>query len=703
MPSRDRGFRLASAAVFVILAIPVLAAHAGTSGSPPIAGGAVPDSSGDSPTVLADTTDDVDPRPTFLQGRPSVRVSQNCYFPGEVVGITLKNVGGGLLVFTSIPDYEVVSDVLGTVRMILFGFQVGDVVMGPGESMEFRWNQLWFAKDENGDFIHLFEPVPEGEYRAVVKVAEEQDVVVTLGEASFIIGACDVQVSAGDDVFVDEGQPFSLSPSLNETGTANLTSISWDLDPSVDGNGDGNPRNDADLVGETPTLVLGDDGIYPVTLNVRGFLPNATRQAAQDVVFAIDSSGSMQWNDPQDLRKDAAQRYVDFLVPDDRAAVVDFDEFALLVQDEHLSSNYDRVKANIDLVDSDGGTYIAPGLALSLDELQHWGHPNHHWVVILLTDAESIFEDDDILIPLQTLRAKSLGVRVFPVGLNVPPRLDPVMQRIADETGGQYFSTPSPDALADIYDAVLQAVRGRRGSFFVASDTLTVTVRNVAPNAAASADVTAAGTVNVTLRVAGEKWHDVVLTLYRDGNAIGNASILRVPGSPDDQSATVWNATLFEGSASVARIVYTPMDDAVNGQPNGADPAWVIVALPNGTEVRFHHTFNAGHTNTWVWDVDLTGQISGSAAKATLVINVSDPGSDDILITVDWGDGATETRVHFADGIGADPFPSPSGFPASVTDSAVHEYRATGTYTVTLTIADDDGGSIVVALVIVID
>ena len=178
--------------------------------------------------------------------------------------------------------------------------------------------------------------------------------------------------------------------------------------------------------------------------------------------------------------------------------------------------------------------------------------------------------------------------------------------------------------------------------------------------------------------------------------------MLRVPGSPNEQSATLTDVTIFEGSVSVARVVYTPMDDAVNGQVNGADPAWVVVTLQNGTELRFHHTFNVLHPDTWVWDVDLTGQVAGGAARATVVTEVADPGSDDIVVTIDWGDGTGETRTHFANGFGPDPFPSPGGSPTSLTDLAVHEYRGVGSYTVTLTIADDDGGSTVLVLMVVV-
>ena len=108
-----------------------------------------------------------------------------------------------------------------------------------------------------------------------------------------------------------------------------------------------------------------------------------------------------------------------------------------------------------------------------------------------------------------------------------------------------------------------------------------------------------------TLRVAGEKWHDVVLTLYDGEQAVAVASVYRIPGNPDEQSVTIYNVTVDVLSGSfTAVIVYTPLDDAINGQWWGADPAWLILTLQDGSEIRLHHTFNVRHNETWIWTVE---------------------------------------------------------------------------------------------------
>jgi PKD repeat protein len=68
------------------------------------------------------------------------------------------------------------------------------------------------------------------------------------------------------------------------------------------------------------------------------------------------------------------------------------------------------------------------------------------------------------------------------------------------------------------------------------TDTCNITVLNVNP---AVKIESATMDVEIGLRVAGRKYNDVGMTLYEDGNPIGNVSIERMPGSPNDQMAWI--------------------------------------------------------------------------------------------------------------------------------------------------------------------
>ena len=195
-----------------------------------------------------------------------------------------------------------------------------------------------------------------------------------------------------------------------------------------------------------------------------------------------------------------------------------------------------------------------------------------------------------------------------------------------------------------------------------------------------------------TLRVAGEKWHDVTATFSQDGALVAALTVVRTPGSPDEQSASTGVLDLSPASAFTASVVYTPEDDPVNGQPNGANPAWILIGNGADEPIRLHHTFNAQQPDTYRWDVDLTPYVASLAV--TFEADASDPGSDDLLFSWDFGGGASAGRVVYNDGVAGDAPKSPAGtFPFTARDAISHAFPGPGTYVVTLTATDDDGGA----------
>ena len=220
------------------------------------------------------------------------------------------------------------------------------------------------------------------------------------------------------------------------------------------------------------------------------------------------------------------------------------------------------------------------------------------------------------------------------------------------------------------------------------SDTATFTVGNVAPTIE---DLQIFAAADITLRVAGEKWHDVCLELSHNGAVTGAACVVRTPGSPDRQSATITGGRIQLLGDTAITLYYTPDDDPINGQRNGDNPAWVILTFADGSEVRLHHNFNVQHPGTWTWTIDdLRVHLAGR--PLTFEVAGSDVGSDDLTFGLDFGDGGLFTETAFFDGASPDPARSPDLGGMTFATGTMHAYASAGTYLVTVSLRDDDGG-----------
>jgi PKD repeat protein len=235
---------------------------------------------------------------------------------------------------------------------------------------------------------------------------------------------------------------------------------------------------------------------------------------------------------------------------------------------------------------------------------------------------------------------------------------------------------------------------------------MNITVNNVAPSVL---NIEAFMYVNFTLRVAGEKWHSVGVRLLEDDSEVWAATVTRYPGDPDEQTATISGVKVDMTKSYTALVDYLPNDPRVNGNVWGGNPVWIITDFEDGTQERLHHTFNVRQSDWgsdhWnhidPWEVDFTPQLSRQ--NITFESSASDVGSDDLTFLWDFDDGNTSgPRTTFNDGISADPYPSPDINPIEETDSTIHRFETSGTYVVTLTVTDDDGGIGFVTITLVI-
>jgi PKD repeat protein len=285
-------------------------------------------------------------------------------------------------------------------------------------------------------------------------------------------------------------------------------------------------------------------------------------------------------------------------------------------------------------------------------------------------------------------------------GVGPEPEYDPVTNEIKSPWGTFPFSVEDmvSHAYGDdgIYTITLTVEDDDGGTDTYAT---TVTINNVAPTIE---NVEAYILLDFTMRATGEKWHNVEMFVLTDDVQIAYAEIVRYPGNPDDQTVTLYDVKCDVTKVIVVKLLYTPDDDPVNGQPNGATPLWLTIGFDDGHEDTFKHTFNVQHPETWEWNIRVNEYIVGH--EITFESDATDPGSDDLTFTWDWDDGTPFTSaIYYNDGMGPDPYPSPNGiFPVSQFDQQGHIFTTNGNYNVQLTVNDDDGGVTVVVITVLL-
>jgi Ca-activated chloride channel family protein len=182
-----------------------------------------------------------------------------------------------------------------------------------------------------------------------------------------------------------------------------------------------------------------------------------------DIVLVLDTSGSMSERGFGGSTKiDAVKRVVNAFLGDlrnDRVGMVIFSGEAIVLGPPTL--DYAASQKLVDPIETGtltGGTAIGTGLATGINVLRDSDAKSK--VVILLTDGENNSGD---ISPLDAANmAKLLGVRVYTIGavtlmatadkdVSSDTVDEQLMRKIAEQTGGHYYSVSDENALAEVY------------------------------------------------------------------------------------------------------------------------------------------------------------------------------------------------------------------------------------------------------------
>jgi Ca-activated chloride channel family protein len=177
--------------------------------------------------------------------------------------------------------------------------------------------------------------------------------------------------------------------------------------------------------------------------------------------IVIDRSTSMRGARMDQVRS-AVMAILRDLQPNDSASIIAFDDRAEVIVSHDQSHDMSTARARLSLLQAGGGTEIAQGLTLGLDELQRSFAKDGVNHLVLLTDGRT-YGDEELCLDLADQASKN-GVSINGVGIG-SEWSDRLLDDLAARTGGNVIFLNSPNAVTDllnrIYDELSRIVAGQ--------------------------------------------------------------------------------------------------------------------------------------------------------------------------------------------------------------------------------------------------
>jgi len=203
-------------------------------------------------------------------------------------------------------------------------------------------------------------------------------------------------------------------------------------------------------------------------------IPLKQTKEGVNVVLVIDISGSMQANDYQPTRLEAAKRSAEILLESlkakDHVGIVTFESGATTAA--YLSPYKQQVTEKLrSIAPREGRTAIGDGLSLGIDMAT--SIPNKKKVVILLSDGVN---NAGVISPAEAVAfAKTNNIQVYAIGMGSEESVvlgydffgrpqyaeldEATLQAIAEQTGGKYFKSVDSKTLNGIYKNISKDIK----------------------------------------------------------------------------------------------------------------------------------------------------------------------------------------------------------------------------------------------------
>lgn len=201
---------------------------------------------------------------------------------------------------------------------------------------------------------------------------------------------------------------------------------------------------DEDLVIDEGSVNVRDTGTQ-----IEDFTVEQEEVTSLSLAFVLDRSGSMSGSNIADS-KAAIRSCIQGLSDDVMVSLTTFESNSTL--DCPLTGSKYTVLNQVEGIEADGGTNIASGLSTAIDSL---AGASGSKVIILLSDgvdsSESSARIDSIV-----AEASMRGITVYTIGL--PGCDEAYLQRISDQTGGQFIMVTDTAELNKVYSNIQKSV-----------------------------------------------------------------------------------------------------------------------------------------------------------------------------------------------------------------------------------------------------
>ena len=178
-----------------------------------------------------------------------------------------------------------------------------------------------------------------------------------------------------------------------------------------------------------------------------------------EIVFIIDDSGSMDWNDPDNIRLSVARDLIDSLPANSKVGVVKFENATTILTDQ-LSEDLSYVKSFLttSYFFSHGGTYMYRAINDSLLLFDSNGNDGNDTLkmVVVLSDGDS-FDTEYHQSTIDAANGKN--VRLYTVGLGSDTYyFTSYLKPLAEETNGAFYLAANADELGMIYNDISKKI-----------------------------------------------------------------------------------------------------------------------------------------------------------------------------------------------------------------------------------------------------